>query len=388
MSCPSLPHRKTMGRGAPFGADQPPIPAVASVPVPVPRKRELESDSAATQRPRHLTWAADVHNAVWVLLAGLALLTTAQPAPDVGAVPPFHVFPRCYSMQTVDVSIQSDEGWVDLGGHRKKYVYRWWATEQRRRSAVIIVHGLGEHGGRYRRLASMFAAAGYQVVAFDQQGHGRSPEPRGCIASYTSLLDDVEAIVRWTEKQAASRIALFGHSMGGNLVLNYVLRSRPGVASLIASSPMLRAVRQPSRPIELVLRLLRFIVPNLCLQSRVTPQRLMDDPVEIEEFQRDPLFHTRLSLRLAAALVDSGRWALHHAHLLRTPALLTHGTADRITSCEASIQFAARAGAYCQLELLPGVLHDPFRCSVRPRVVQRYIDFLQSSIPDEPNDDH
>ena len=103
----------------------------------------------------------------------------------------------------------------------------------------------------------------------------------------------------------------------------------------------------------------------------------MDDPVEIAEFNADPLFHSKLSLRLGAALIDSGRWALRHADRLSNPLLITHGTSDALTRFDASVEFARRAGALCQLEILPGALHDPFRCRDRQRVLGRYLEFLE-----------
>ena len=278
--------------------------------------------------------------------------------------------------------------WETLAPNVDKYVHSWTPSgESGQRGeqpeldsglVVGIIHGLGEHGGRYMRLATSLANAGITAVAFDQQGHGRSPENRGCIASYDSLLDDIQLFLGWMRQAYPSRpLFLFGHSMGGNLVLNYALRRDVLPMGVIASSPMIRAAHPPSWVFERFARMLLRVAPNFCLRSKVDPRRLMDDPEEQDEFEADPLFHSSLSLRLGAALLDSGRWALDHAEQLTVPTLLTHGDKDYRTSHTASEEFARRAGDGLDLRLLPGHLHDPFRDSGRDEVIGTYVSFMR-----------
>lgn len=278
--------------------------------------------------------------------------------------------------------------WSDLQLGNRKYLHRWWPIDPPW-AHVGIIHGLGEHGGRYHPLAESFVAAGIAVSAFDQQGHGRSPERRGRIRSYTSLLDDIAAFLTWSKELTPEiPIVLFGHSMGGNLVINYALRDYPQPNRAIASSPMIRLTAPPSPTFLSAARIVSRVFPNFTLRSNVVAEHLMSDPVEQQMLRDDDLFHSQLTLRLGAGLFDSGPWAIEHADRLKTPLLITHGTRDYRTSHKASAEFAQRAGAGCQLKLLEGELHDPFRGLEREQVVATFIAFIREANVMEPLSDH
>jgi alpha-beta hydrolase superfamily lysophospholipase len=247
---------------------------------------------------------------------------------------------------------------------------------------VCIVHGLGEHGGRYVRLAPHIARQGYHVSAIDLQGHGQSPGKRGTIVSYDSLLDEVRFGLRWARQNYADLPCyLFGHSMGGNLVANYALRRSELPDAAIVSSPMFLSSREPKGLMNTVARIAMRIAPNLTLAAGTETKQLMDDPQEQQILDNDPLFHRRVSLRLGAALIDSGKWAIANAHSLSIPMLVSHGLRDRITLPEGSQQFASRAGERCRLKLLEEHLHESFRDQRRHEVIQLYVDFLNSLSP-------
>lgn len=281
--------------------------------------------------------------------------------------------------------MQHVSGWVSIAHDRSVYVQQWEAAMSQ--AIVCIVHGLGEHAGRYEPIAQELVKLGLTVYAFDQQGHGHHPGRRGSIESYSSLLNDIAAMLSWIrQRHGESRLILMGHSMGGNLVINYALRnqwnaSHPEPTAIIASSPMLRAMRQPGRMFGLLARSLLFIAPNYRLQSNVIAERLMSDPVEQRRLKEDTMFHSRLSLRLAAGLVDSGRWALQNASKLSLPMLLTHGTRDVLTCPKASQEFAARAGKLCIWQQLDGHLHDPFRDLDNAEVIQSFAEFALGNHP-------
>lgn len=274
-------------------------------------------------------------------------------------------------------AIQYRSSWEEIAPQVKRFVHRWQASNQPT-SVVCIVHGLGEHGGRYAPLASYLASTGLEVFAFDQQGHGMSPGRRGEIASYDSMLEDIHAMLLWVQQQTSGLPQiLFGHSMGGNLVLNYALRKQAAAVGVISSSPMIRANKAPAAWMEYLLRGALHLVPNHQLKAFIIPERLMSDPSEQRALVEDQLFHNRLTLRLGAALLDSGRWLLAHAPRLAIPTLLVHGTSDYLTSHEASREFALAAGEACRLELLEGQLHDTFRDLERQRVLDLISEFVQ-----------
>lgn len=275
--------------------------------------------------------------------------------------------------------------WLEISPGQSKYVTRW-LPETAPQANVVIVHGLGEHGGRYDTLAQHFVRAGFSVSAFDQQGHGRSPESRGKIRSYQSLLDDIASFLEWNRaEQSDTPTVLFGHSMGGNLVINYALREYPQPERVISSSPMLEKATPVHPGFVRFARWLMRIAPHIRMRSEVVVERLMSDPVEQQMLRDDELFHSQLTLRLGAGLLDSGAWALAHAASLRTALLLSHGSHDYLTSYKASVEFARLAGSSCDLVGLEGELHDPFRSLQRDAILARYVDFIRGAIDQPPS---
>lgn len=275
--------------------------------------------------------------------------------------------------------------WLEFASGSRKYVHCWqppsaaWAS-------VAIVHGLGEHGGRYHPLARDWAQAGLAVAAFDQQGHGRSPEARGRIRSYASMLDDIRDFLIWHQAQQPELpVFLFGHSMGGNLVINYALRQQVLPLGVISSSPMIRMTTPPGAAFVALARVLSKLLPNFTLRSQVVAEHLMSDPHEQQLLRDDRLFHSQVTLRLGAALFDSGPWAIEHAHQLRVPLFLSHGTLDTRTSHLASTEFAERAGRLCQLTILPEELHDPFRGLSREAIIDRFVQFMRETAAGSAN---
>lgn len=246
-----------------------------------------------------------------------------------------------------------------IGSGLIRFVHRWRPLENDPWASVAIIHGLGDHGGRYDRMARWFVRHGVAVHAVDLVGHGRSFGKRGCIASYDSLLQEVGAIARLTEAEwKYIPCFVFGQSMGGNLVLNWGLRFEPDIAGIIASAPMLRAVKSPSVQFMRVGRNLCRWLPHWRLRASVNADLLTRDLRFQRAYLDDQLVHRQVSLRLGLSLVESGEWALDHADQLSIPSLIVHGLEDHLTSAQASEVFASRNPEFVDLRLWPGLRHD------------------------------
>ncbi|MDA1050647.1 MAG: lysophospholipase [Planctomycetota bacterium] len=234
-----------------------------------------------------------------------------------------------------------------------------WSPPSELRGVIGIVHGLGEHSSRYQPFAERFARAGYRVVAYDQRGHGRSSGKRGDAPSYEALLDDIGALLAEMNTGDVSLPRfLFGQSFGGGLVLNLALRRRLDLNGIIASSPLLLPTHPPPRWKQWAARLLQRVYPSFRFHTGVLAEEVSHDPAVIADYKADPLVHDLVSARLAVAMLDAGQWALDHADKLAVPTLLMHGTSDPITSVNATINFAQRAGPSCTLRTFPGLYHE------------------------------
>ena len=295
--------------------------------------------------------------------------------------------------------------WLILPGGGRRLARTWWPAESPQ-AVMAIVPGLGDHSGRYAALAEQLMQRRIAVVSMDLQGHGLSPGWRGCIDSYAALLSEVACLVKfarggeellqrasvslsdqpihledWPEERGWP-VCLYGHSMGGNLVLSTTMRAVAKPDRVIASAPMLRAVHPPGPLFMKIARLLKVIAPHWRLKAPVRKEQLSHLNSEQIAYAVDRLMHRRVSLRLGAELIDSGLWILENAAQVRIPCLVLHGSEDRITSPQASQEFAqvaAAAEAPVQLITYLGMLHDLHRDQGKERVIRDIGNWVLSS---------
>ncbi|HET6806594.1 MAG TPA: alpha/beta hydrolase [Frateuria sp.] len=235
--------------------------------------------------------------------------------------------------------------WLALADGRRLCVHDWPLADAR--AGVLIVHGLGEHAGRYGRLAAWFNARGYAVRSYDQRGHGRSPGRRGALSRPLELLDDLaEVHARFAAGLPAPPV-LLGHSMGGLVALRAVLDRRVDPRALVLSSPALRAWT-PAWEQALAARLVR-VLPNLPLRSGLPFEALSHESAVVAAYRSDPLRSGWITPRLARFIFESGRHCIARAASLPLPTLLLVAGADRLVDARGSRAFAAAAQPSGQL---------------------------------------
>lgn len=257
------------------------------------------------------------------------------------------------------------------------FYFQGWQPETAPKAVVCLVHGLGEHTGRYAHVAAALNDAGYAVLGFDLRGHGKSGGRRGHTPSYDTLMDDIGRLL----DEAATRYPglprfLYGHSLGGNLVLTYALRRRAAIAGVISTSPGLR-VANPLPAAQLALaKVMNKLYPSLQMANGLALDGLARDPEVIRAYTGDPLVHNKISVRLAMGMFEAGEWVIAHAAEFPVPLLLMHGTADKLTSAPASQEFAAKAGSVCTLKLWEGFYHETHNEPEKAEVLGFMIDWL------------
>ena len=227
------------------------------------------------------------------------------------------------------------------------------------KAIVCMVHGHGEHIERYDHLAAALNDADYGFVGFDHRGHGQSEGLRGHTPSYETLLDDIAAFLEEVGKHHPDvPMILYGHSMGGNLVLNYALRRKPAIKGVIATGPWIKLAFEPPAIQVFLGKMMDKIYPAFMQNSGLDTAAISRDPEVVRAYEEDSLVHDKISARLFVGMYESGLWSLEHATEFPLPLLLMHGSADRITSADASREFAKKAGDKVTLKVWDGFYHE------------------------------
>ncbi|MEK8051743.1 lysophospholipase [Ideonella sp. DXS22W] len=254
------------------------------------------------------------------------------------------------------------------------------------RGQVLLVHGLGEHSGRYAHVARHLAAAGFGVAAYDHRGHGASEGPRGVIPAADSLLADLGAVLAQVRAQHPGLpLVLLGHSLGGLVVGRYVaegLAAQPApwwqaVDGLVMSSPALDLGMNAAQ--KALLAVLGPIAPNLAVANGLKPEWVCRDPAVVRAYVADPRVHDRIAPRLVRFMLDAGALVRARAAQWRTPTCLLYAGADRCVAPRGSAAFAAAAPAACvQTTAYPGLAHEIFNESEQARVLADLTAWLQA----------
>ena len=245
-----------------------------------------------------------------------------------------------------------------------------WTPDAKPRAVIALVHGLGDHSGRFPRLVEAFTAAGYAISAFDQRGHGKSGGPRVHAPSYESLLRDIDRhLENSRERFPGIPVVLYGHSFGGAETLCFVLKRSPRLAAVVASSPGLASgVHQPAAKVFMG-RMLSRIAPTLRIPLGSPLESLSHDPAWIESSERDPMFWETLSARVAIEQLDTNAWIVQQSSF-PLPLLIMQGTADQHVDSAVNIAFAKRLQGNVTLKVWEGLGHELHNETKRDEVLQ------------------
>lgn len=255
-----------------------------------------------------------------------------------------------------------------------------WAANNPR-AVMNLVHGFGEHSGRYEGMAADLNAKGISVVTLDLRGHGQSDGARGYCPDYSQLLGDVDALLaKSRELYPNLPHVIYGHSMGGGLVLNHQLKAKHSdMTCVIASAPFIKPAETINGVQRSAAKLLGKLAPKMTLGNKIDGSKISRLPAEQEAYLSDPLNHGKLGVGLAIGMVDGGDWIMENAANWNTPLLIVHAREDQLTQFEASETFAAKA-QNCSFKAYDNCEHEIHNDSHRADVYAAVSDFIESHI--------
>lgn len=260
---------------------------------------------------------------------------------------------------------------------------KYWAPENSIKGVVCLVHGMGEHVNRYEHVGQLLTENGYALIGFDQRGHGRSEGKRGHTPSYEHLLNSVDDLLsKAGEFFPEIPQVLYGHSMGGGLVVNYVLEWQPNLAGVIVSSPWLKLAFEPPAFEVTLGKMMVKIFPAFTQSTKLDTSAISRDAAEVKKYEDDPLIHDKISAMFFLEAYHNGLEAAKRGNEIHLPMLLYHGTADKLTSHEASTSFAKDVEGDITFKLFNGAYHETHNDLIKDELFELMISWLDEHVID------
>jgi acylglycerol lipase len=271
--------------------------------------------------------------------------------------------------------VQTEFGWQGQAG--QEIFAQKWQPDVPVRGAVSLVHGLGEHSGRYAHVAKRFTQAGYALVGFDLPGHGRSEGPRGH-SSFQEICQEIDCLLSKTaELYPGVPHFIYGHSMGGVLTLYYTLQRHPALNGAIVTSPGLATgIPVPGWKVTLA-KIMARLSPSFSMSNGLDRNNLSRDAAVIATYASDPLVHDRISARLGLDLLTLGEGIIAQAQDFPLPLLLMQGAQDHIVSLAATNAFAKNVPSEkLTFKVWDGLCHETHNEPEQDQVIQTMLTWL------------
>jgi alpha-beta hydrolase superfamily lysophospholipase len=256
-----------------------------------------------------------------------------------------------------------------------------WTPEQPK-ALVVLAHGLHEHSGRYEHVAERLNRAGYAVHTLDLEGHGRSGGTKGNVGSMAGVLDDLDHLRRTAQEQHPGLpLVLLGHSMGGLVVLDYLVgKGQEGVTALVLSGAAVDTSSAGGLQLKLA-PVIGRLAPNLGVLL-LGASNVSRDPVVVKDYENDPLNHNgKVRARTGAEMVQSVQRVVAGLPRITVPVLVMHGTEDKLVPTAGSQLIEQTIGSPDKtLTLYDGLYHEIFNEPERERVLDDTVAWLDAHV--------
>ncbi len=263
--------------------------------------------------------------------------------------------------------------------HKTTFYGQYWQPEKVE-AVIVIIHGMGEHSGRYKHVAKKLTDNNFGVIAFDHFGHGKTSGKRGHNPNYNAVLESIVKLIDKAENIFNKKpMFLYGHSMGGNAVINFALRKSNTLKGIIATSPMLKLAFQPPAWKLTAGKLMQKIAPSITLPSELDASHVSRIKNEVDKYINDPLVHDKISPNFSLSFFDAADWAIQNASKLKTPMYLLHGTDDKIIDYKGTEAFSKNSNQ-ATLKLYKDGYHELHNDLCAKEVLNDIVDWSKSQL--------
>ena len=248
---------------------------------------------------------------------------------------------------------------------------------QNSNKVILLIHGLGEHSGRYLNLIQDFNDKNISVFTIDIRGHGKSEGKRGHSPLYQQLISDIQYFIQHvTNKTSNQQYFLYGHSMGGNLAINYSLQKDEKINGIIATSPCIKPAINPPKIKLFMAKLFQKLIPSLTLNNGLDINGISRNLQVVKNYRNDPLIHNQVSVQLGLDIISSGIYALENSQDIAVPILIFHGKKDRLTSYNSSKELADNSGDNIKFIGFKNAYHEIHNEPEKEELLRNILDWI------------
>lgn len=227
------------------------------------------------------------------------------------------------------------------------------------KAVIALIHGMGEHSLRYVHVAKFFADHGIATMGIDLRGHGKSDGKRGHTPNYEALMNDIDSFLKKVKQEFSELpLIIYGHSMGGNLTLNYLIRRQPELSAAIVTSPYLKLAFEPPKWKVVLGKLSADLVPTLSQPTGLETAAISRDKKVVKAYEVDELVHDKITSAFFVNVHFAGPYAIENAAKIKTSLLVMHGLEDRLTSPDGTKEFMQNADSNVTVKYWPGLYHE------------------------------
>ncbi len=264
--------------------------------------------------------------------------------------------------------------------YKTDFFGQYWQPKNAK-AVVVLVHGMGEHSTRYTTsVVPKLVENDFSVVAFDHFGHGKTKGKRGHNPSFEAILDSISQVInKAKDLHSELPVFLYGHSMGGNAVINYTLRKNHNLKAIIATSPMLKLAFTPPAWKLTAGKIMQKIAPSITLPSELDASGISRVKEEVNLYLNDSLVHNKVSPNFSISFFNAADWAIENASKLETPMYLLHGTDDKIIDYKGTEAFAKNS-TNATLKLYKGGYHELHNDLCKEEMLDDVVKWLNSKL--------
>jgi alpha-beta hydrolase superfamily lysophospholipase len=280
-------------------------------------------------------------------------------------------------MKTFETKFESQDG--------TSFYVQGWEPEAVPKAVIVLVHGLGEHVGRYAHVGQALVGAGYGLIGFDTRGHGKSGGPRGHFPSLAAVMDDIRQFLQFVSQRYPNLPQfIYGHSLGGLLTLTYTVQNKnAGFKGVITTGAALRSPLQEQKVKVTMAKVLGTIMPAVTIPSGLDANTISRDKDVVDKYVNDPLVHDKTSLGLGKSAITAIDVCFAGANGFSYPLLMMHGKDDKLTFASGSEDFAKLARGKNKdvtLKVWDGLYHEIHNEPEQAEVFKVMIEWLDKHL--------